>query len=239
MGRFLTHYTSDINAVGEILTNGFAWVPNKRNLISSFLPEHDFYEREPQEFGMISFTELKSNEASALRDTFGSFGIKVSESWAIINKAQKVLYLDDDGPLFDAIKNIFQIGYHDLKSRIKYPEDAAWNMSYTNKAMASSVAGAGLWASLLQLYEYMEPIRNSYQHEWRIVHQLPLYGYKDTKSEVIENISPPKNWSKFIHVLKVFPSDITGLVCPEGKESEFREYLPNEYKSHDIETYKA
>lgn len=239
MNGFLTHYTSDIDAVGKILNDGFAWIPNKRNLISSFLSEHDFSEREPQEFGMISFTELKADEASVHRMTFGSFGIKVSESWAKKHKAQRVLYLDKKGPLFDAIKNIFQIGYHDLKSRIEYPDDAAWNMSYTNKALASSGAGASLWASLLQLYEYIEPISNSYQHEWRIVQQLPLYGYKNTKSTIIDNISPPTGWSQVVHVLKPMPSDITGFVCPEGREMDILKCLPREFRKHKIEKYQS
>jgi hypothetical protein len=54
----LTHYTRTIEAVANILTHGFAWVPNKRKLIQKFVPHHNFSGREPQQlFGMISFTE--------------------------------------------------------------------------------------------------------------------------------------------------------------------------------------
>ncbi len=138
-----------------------------------------------------------------------------------------------------AIAASFQVGYYDLKSRIRYPEDAMWDTCYTNKAAASSIAGAKLWASLLEIYEYMEVIRHSFQHEWRIVKQTPLYGYKDTTSEVIKNISPPTGWDKFERVLSLPPCDIAGFVCPEYDKEKLLSILPVEYKDHDIETYNG
>ena len=47
----LTHYTGHIDAVVNILNNGFAWVNNERKLIRNLVPAHDFSEREPQQFG--------------------------------------------------------------------------------------------------------------------------------------------------------------------------------------------
>lgn len=60
----LTHYTDRIEALVGILTNGFAWVPNRRDLMPILVPEHDFSRREPQQFGMISFTDLEPDNAS-------------------------------------------------------------------------------------------------------------------------------------------------------------------------------
>ena len=67
----LTHYTSSIEAICNILLNGFAYVPNKRQLISDLIPSHDFSKGEPQQFGMISFTELSPDRTKEHREKFG------------------------------------------------------------------------------------------------------------------------------------------------------------------------
>jgi len=89
-----THYTSEIATVRNILTNGFAWIPNKRDLITNLLPFHDFKEREPQQFGMISFTDLPPEAAHGVRTKFGNYGIVISQGWASSNNIQKVNYVD-------------------------------------------------------------------------------------------------------------------------------------------------
>ena len=188
---------------------------------------------------MISFTELESNHATRHRREFGQFGIVMSPTWVIENKLQKVSYIEKHGLVHEALSSLFNIGYSDLKSKIRYPEDGAWNMAYTNKAMSSAVVGSSLWSNLLQIYEYLEPICNSYQQEWRVVQELPLYGYKETKEEIIKNISPPVGWASVISVLKVLPENISGFICPSGEKSRLLEILPNEYKKHSIETFKT
>src|SRR5260370_6758037 len=102
----LTHYTGSIEAVVNILSNGFAWVPNKRNLVRNLLPAHDFAEREPQEFGMISFTDQDLPALDHLRK-FGEFGIVVSHEWARSQMAQRVLYVSEEGPVAIALQWLF------------------------------------------------------------------------------------------------------------------------------------
>ena len=109
-------------------------------------------------------------------------------------------------------------------------------MAFTNKFMAG-IAGGQLWANLLTLYEYMEPLENSYQSEWRIVHPDPVYGYGKTKKDIIENVSPPKGWAQFIHVLKVAPQDIAEFVCPTGKDVNLRNSLPQDFMGKPISMY--
>ena len=151
----LTHYTNDISAILGILSNGFAWVPNKRRLIHLLVPDHDFSEREPQQFGMVSFTELAPKEAKKHYEMFGNYGITVSEAWARSHKVQKVVYIDKTGPVIDALAAIFQIGYKDLTAKIRFPDDAGWEIAYTNKVMGG-VVGSSLWVNSLQLYD-VEP----------------------------------------------------------------------------------
>lgn len=232
----ITHYTNNADTITKILKNGLAWVPNKRNLISSFISQHDFKEKEPQEFGMISFTDLPISHVKKHREKFGGYGIVMNQKWVKENELQKVIYIDTNGPLHDALSVLFNIGYIDLQARIKHPDDEAWNMAYTNKNMAS-VAGAHLWVNLLRLYEYLEPISNSYQQEWRIVQRDPLYGYKETKKEIIDNISPPVGWANVLNVLKINPEDVSGFICPKNDEKSLREKLPQIYNEYTIETY--
>lgn len=233
MGVLLTHYTRSIQAVCGILQNGFAWVPNRRGLISSLVPSHSFGSREPQQFGMISFTELEPSEGSFHRDNFGDFGISVSDLWAQRNNAQKVIYVDQEGPVFEALRRLFQCGYQQVTSAITYPDDGGLRMAYTNKFMARAV-GAPVWESLLQLYEYLEPIEHSGQQEWRIVDPRPVYGLPESVPEVIAAVSPPRGWAQFTHVVRMKPADVLRFVCPACHQEELRASIPEEYRNAPI-----
>jgi hypothetical protein len=234
MNDFLTHYTRSIQSVVGILSNGFAWVPNRRGLVSDLVPFHDFTDREPQQFGMISFTELSPSNAGAHRREFGDFGVSVSMDWAQRHGTQKVLYVDRKGPIFEALGWLFQTAYAQLQAAIDYPDDAALRMAFTNKAMAGVVGGV-LWAHLLQIYEYLEPIESSCQQEWRIVHPHPYCGYGQSKSEIIKVVSPPKGWAKDFNVLPVERGDVRRIVCPASSRDELRNCLPEPFREVPFE----
>ena len=230
-----THYTG-IETIEKILRNGFAYVPNKRSLITEFLPLHDFTKREPQQFGMVSFTELSPSQAEDHRKDFGNYGIVVSDKWAVSHKIQKVLYIDNTGPIYDCLRNLFQVAYNELKQKSLAREGEVTEMAYTNKVRAG-IAGGYLYSNLLQLYEYMEPIKHLYQQEWRIVHPKPYYGYGETKADIIRNVSPPKGWAQFLNVLPVKPDDIIGFICPENEQDIFKKTIPPEFIRKPIDTY--
>ena len=214
MHKELTHYTNDINTIVKILNNGFAWMPNQRNLINDFIPFHDFSNQEPQQFGMISLTELSAQNSTKHRNKFGDYGIVLSSDWCLKHNAHKVIYLDRKGPIFDAFKILFTNAYSELSSKIRFPEDEGWRRAYLNKDFAGFIGGFN-WSLLLQIYEYMEPIENSYQQEWRIIHPTGI-GFDDkSREKIITEVSPPKGWSKLISVLKVSNEDIVGFVCPQ------------------------
>jgi hypothetical protein len=149
----LVHYTTSPEIVRSILDLGFLLVPNKRKLIHRFLPDEDFSRREPQEFGMVSFTELKVDEARQHRERFGSFGICVSWDWALRKSAQRVLYISEEGgAVFEAFKWLFRLGRQEV-GRIRQEPDS---FMLTNKSMAGGL-GAEVYHAVLTLYEYMEP----------------------------------------------------------------------------------
>ncbi len=230
----LTHYTDRMEKIIGILTNGFAWLPNRRNLMPQLVPEHDFSRREPQEFGMVSFTELEPKDSGDHTLGFGRFGIVVSKAWARANHAERVIYVENSGPSFEAWRSLFEAGYRDLKSRIRFPDDGAWRMSFENKAMAGAVAGAQLWPSLLQLYEYMESAEYSGEREWRIVHPHPYYSLAKSVDEAIQQVSPPQGWAQELDVLTVSPQDVSALICPQSECSSLRDQLPLEYKETTV-----
>jgi hypothetical protein len=234
----LTHYTSSLTAIENILANGFAWVPNERKLIQQFVPEHDFSRREPQKFGMISFTDSEPPAPLAHRNRFGQFGVVVAREWAQSQMAQRVLYVPAEGPVAETLRWLFTCGYEQLKAVMRYPGDAAAEMAFTNKAMAE-VEGALLWSKLLTLYEYLEPEKNACQSEWRIVQPLPLYGYPSSTEEIIRAVSPPQNWAKFTKVLRAPDDAIIGFVCPSREEESFMKVLPAHFASRAIELYEG
>ena len=235
----LTHYTRSTTAVANILTHGFAWIPNRRRLTDLLIPQHDYSEREPQQFGMISFTELAPNQSERHCETFGHFGLTVTEDWAKRHHAQRVIYLDEDGPVTAALCAVFDIGYIDLTQRIQYPDDKGWLMAYENKVMASSIAGATLWANILQLWEYLEPSSCSDQREWRVVNEQPLYSLSQDRAEAIRQVSPPKNWAKHMSVIRIDPSDLTSLACRHADRQILLECLPSEFKHLPLVTTGA
>ena len=234
MYTLLTHYTDSFEAILGIISHGFAWVPNERGLISDLVPDHEFDEREPQQFGMISFTELNPSDAARNRQKFGEFGISVSKAWAEKHEAQKVLYVDRKGPVFEAFKRLFQAAYGQLEQNIDFPDDAALRMAFTNKQMAG-VTGGILWAHLLQIYEYLEPIENAYQQEWRIVHPYPYYGYPQSKTDIIKAVSPPKGWAQHFNVVPLECEDVVRIICPKSCCDRLRKNLPKLYRDAPLE----
>jgi hypothetical protein len=188
----LAHYTSSADIIASILTHGFLLVPNKRYLINAFLGEDLFSEREPQEFGMVSFTQLRMEDAASHRDRFGAFGIVVSWDWALRNDAQRVVYVDVEGPVASELAWLFRFARQEFE---RAAGGAVHAQTLENKA-AASFARSTLWSRLLTLYEYMEPERNSAQVEWRIVNRLPQYHSGATRAEVVMRSYKPSSFGR-------------------------------------------
>lgn len=235
----LTHYTKQISVVASILTNGFGWRANPRRLADLLLPSHDYSVREPQQFGMISFTELSASEAAIHREAFGQFGISVTNDWSSRHGAQRVIYVHERGPLTDALRALYAMGYRDISRKIRYPEDKLWQMAFENKAVASSIAGSSLWAHLLSIWEYLEPNDCSPQREWRIVNSLPDYSAPVGLDDFVRGVSPPVGWGHVLRVLPIAPMDVHSLICPSMNVDELRQALPPTFRGVTINTYDS
>ena len=231
-----THYTRTAQAVGAILKNGFAWAPHGRNLIHALVPEHDFTNCEPQQFGMVSFTEQNAPASAKHRQEFGDYGIVVSGSWLRTNGGRRVTYIDKQGPDFPVLRAKFSDAYKELTAKIKYPDDGFWRMAYVYKPMAKFV-GARLWADALETYEYLEPIVHSYQKEWRICHPEGVGNLASDPRQRIENVSPPQGWGKHYHVLTVPSKHVTGFVCPRLGFEKLRAELSEAFADKTISLY--
>ena len=243
----LTHYTDKIDSLLGILKNGFAWVPNRRNLMPALVPHADFSQREPQQFGMISFTDWPPPAPLQHRQTFGDYGIIISREWALAEKplrgfhpenvrpalrAQRVLYIDD-GPLVEALRWLFTTAFERTFAADSYDVLSATN-PMVNRAMAG-LEDKMLWANLLTLYEYFEPGSHAFQREWRIVHPIPRFGYPP-KAEIIKSVTTSEGWSKVTDSSSLRPpaDAIVGFVCPSDQVQRLRSELPAHHSSKVI-----
>lgn len=219
----LVHYTRNPETVASILENGFLLVPNRRNLIQRLLNTGEFAEREPQQFGMVSFTELQIAEAARHRESFGEFGIAVAWDWAIRQNAQRIIYLGE-GSVTDTFAWLFQFARQELERKSPEPVD---EFTLGNRAMA--VMYSQLYAHLLTLYEFMEPERNSSQVEWRIVNSLPTYmDLADRPAMIQKLIQQAKSWK--LGTIRIDPEDVTMLIAPPRDIENLRSAIPPEFR---------
>ncbi|MDI6688325.1 MAG: hypothetical protein QME06_08925 [Desulfobacterales bacterium] len=240
----ITHYTKDKQTILQVLTNGFAYFPCKRKLIYDFVPEFKNQFLEPQQFGSISFTDLNYIIAKKFRDHFGRFGIGVSWDWAFKNDINRVIYMRENSSLFESCKVLFNKGIQDFKEKATRRGDPPTKMGYENKWMAATKGGL-VYSNLLTLFEFMEPMDNAWQSEWRIVNKSPDYGFRPTddidrnRKMNLERIKEPKGWDSILKFIRISPDDITAFYCPIWQYFSFRYMLPKDYRIIPIITYYA
>lgn len=233
----LVHYTKSLENVVSILKKGFLLIPNKRGLIRTLVPDGPFADTEPQEFGMVSFAEIEPGKATEHRAAFGDFGVAVTWEWAARHYAQRVIYLKQEGPVFEAFRSLFGMAKANLDRKIRFPENGMLTRAYTNRAMAG-VQGAAFWANLLTLYEYMEPAENSSQMEWRIVQKHPFtFSERDKPSNIAQALADAEKWG--ITRLKVTVEDVPFLICPTRHAKALRNALPKGFEQIDILNHAA
>lgn len=224
--HLLLHYTKSPEIVASILKNGFMLFPNRRHLINQLLGTNGFQKREPQQFGMVSFTELQRDDAVEHRESFGDCGIAVRWEWARRYNAQRVIYMGD-GPVMHAFAWLFRYGRQELERAC--PEKVS-ESHLVNREIAALYDQ--VFAKLLTLYEYMEPERTSSQVEWRIVNPLPHYHDLSDRDRLMKEML--SYTSKGIDTLKLGSSDVDFLVCPRHQVKQLRDVLPNGFQDVPI-----
>lgn len=229
--HLLFHYTESQEVVASILKNGFMFFPNRRGLINRLLRTDDFKLREPQQFGMISFTELDRENAGYHRQRFGDFGIAVSWEWAQKHNIQRVIYVGE-GPVLETLSWLFCLARQEVEDRCG-DDLGARDMALENRNAA--VIYSQTYARLLTLYEYMETERNSNQVEWRIVNPLPEYNdltdFEKLKEKLLSFAS------NGVGTVRVTPDDIELITCPREKIRSLRAVLPTDFQSIPIIPY--
>lgn len=207
--NMLFHYTGSAEVVSKILRNGLLLVPNRRELANLLLGRSGFERREPQQFGMVSFTELPRDRAGSHRKLFGEFGIGVTWQWAERHGAQRVIYIGN-GTVLDTFAWLFRLSVQQLERECPEPVSEA---ILVNKVAAGIYSQ--MYAKLLNIYEYMEPDRNSDQVEWRIVNEMPQYYDLSDRSKLITGLAREAEHGVGNSV-RLLPDDVEMLVCPQN-----------------------
>jgi hypothetical protein len=226
----LVHYTKSPQIVNAILRNGFLLVPNRRDLIHSLIRTRQFESREPQQFGMVSFTELRVENSTQHREAFGEYGIVMSWKWAIKHTAQRVMYVGE-GSVLETFSWLFEFATQELEreSGDKAPHFAAFSKS-------AAGAYSQIYMHLLTLYEFMEPESNSSQVEWRIINPLPYaIDVSDRGAMMRKLIAEASVWNN--STIKVKPEDIEMIVAPAKHLSEVRRQIPESFWGVPISPY--
>lgn len=218
----LIHFTRSARAVGQILQEGFVFSPNRKLLAEAVFSDPEISADERGRFGSISFRECGESQITEEHcREFGSFGICVSEEWARSNRAHPVTYLDRTGPIALALRTLFAAALERLRAdrggpgggdRLRKPE----------------------YASVLTLYEYLEPIEHSYQREWRIVNGIPVGELTRAAKISPEESRRLARSEDFRQAAPVRPEDIRHLLCFSDQVQELRECLPPDFRSHEI-----
>jgi hypothetical protein len=226
----LVHYTKTPQVVSAILRAGFLLVPNRRDLIQRLIRTREFISREPQQFGMVSFTELRVEDATGHRETFGEYGIVMSWEWVIEHAAQRVMYIGE-GSVLQTFSWLFEFATQELErnSGDKAPQFAGFSK-------VAAGAYSQLYMHLLTLYEFMEPERNSSQVEWRIVNTLPhSVDLSDREAMMRKLIAEASTWNT--GTVKVEAEDIVMIVAPLKHIEELRGQIPASFRGVPIVPY--
>lgn len=231
----LIHFTKTPKTVAEILTNGFAYVAWPTNALEFVMPDIPKQEREPGQFGMVSFRYAPEGEFSQTHcQKYGNYGICVEETWAKDKGANPVIYVEANSIVAIAFKNLVAAAVRSVEQEnLVYPEDGFRKMMYHNPAMAG-VLGASEYANLIQIYRYMAPTANQSESEWRISNPSPNYSIAKESSTAIKAVSPPQGWANVCNLVKIDIKSIRYLVCPKGKTSGLHSCLPVQFQTLDI-----
>lgn len=230
----VTHFCATPKVLKAILTHGLRATALRRNLLDIALPERSATEREPGQFGQVSFTSRGIPHEGGGPFAFGSIGITVSDTWAQAHKVLPVLYVPLTGPRFDAFKSLAQWAYADLKERLRareerYPGDAFFQFAEINPDSAK-LLGGGAWAIISELHMGMEDQANAHEAEWRLVHTLPLRDFPSSERE--QPKGGPVGWPTVQNFTRLQAGDVAQISCPEALRTDVAASIPEPF--HDV-----
>lgn len=232
--RFI-HCTKDAETVARILRHGFIIHPCERNVLSYFTKREEFRSREPQFFGMVSMHSFRFKPGKRFIRAFGPFAIEMSYTWIAANSFRQVKYLRKHGFYRWALSFLVHDALADVDRAVnaQYPEDSFRKMAYTNKNIAG-ILGATKWAQFLAVYEYMEPHKHKYQHEWRYARPEPFYN-NDPIERTAKLLDQDAGWTRFVSTLQFKPADVVRVFAPPAEHEELMRMLPTDFSDVAIE----
>lgn len=218
----LIHFTREEGLIG-ILHNGFALMPCDRLLLDDLFGGERPFKGDPQNFGMVCFTDAPFNKAGPVRKK-GDYGIAVKFAWAEQHGVRKVRYISRLYAWFMRFR--FRKEMEHLSQQIDFPKDEGLKLAYKNKEFAAFMGAPGYGAALDD-YEFMQTVRDKKQREWRITQPLPF------DNSMPGEIPSPEGWG-FLYFKKLEASDIEFLMCPTGKTKYILDKVPEQFRSLKI-----
>lgn len=235
---YLSHLTSSIENLISIIENGLIFFPNERKVFSklSFIEGKPDLP-EPQCKGMISFTDIPHEAACRHRKKYGEFGIAIQKNWATKHGACKVIYMQENNPIFDAFHNLFKI-LTPVPRNLENGETDAYieQIARTNAKFAKSL-GNPAYAELLKLHEYMQTDEHVAESEWRIIRPIEFAFSNGMELAEIKKICLRAGKNKIFPNLHVTPQATSFLICPEYNLTELQKKLPQQWINISIKTH--
>lgn len=228
--RFI-HCTGSLKAVLGILKNGFVIHPCDRKVLNFITNRPEFSRSEPQEFGMVCLHSFKVFPNFLFWRKYGPFGIEMKPSFVDQTGFRQVEYVSSVGTRINALRSRFEDAINDLDACVykEHPEDGFRKMAYTNKFIAQLV-GANKWSEFLSEFEYMEPVENRFEQEWRYSRQEPFYYDERSKKDVIDAVNDSQSWAKYSFALHFSKDDVKSLYAPFDYIVALRSQIPDEFK---------
>ncbi len=235
----LTHYTSSAEAVGSILRVGFFFSFRPTKTFDQLFRAAGLDAQEPDDKGMVCFTELNVEDATMHRSEFGSFGIAVSKVWAIDQGARRVSYVEPGGPHFQALLGKLRghaprhaFGYPVDEQRMPMFEKSLRQLLLGRKAAATLFGADAEYRRLLDDLLWVQISSDQNQAEWRIRNPSSLGGIQDAIRAGLHSVESMISWMAAAplevrrHCLLLVPPEaVRFLVTPRGARSELLELL--------------
>lgn len=170
----------------------------------------------------------------SLVQRFGMFGVCLNRNWVIQNGFRPVLYIKEKGFLHKVFQTRFDEALRELDSIIENePKDDAFpRMAFTNQAV-SMWLNAKKWSEFLEIFQYMEPVKHSYQSEWRFCRTKPMHN-QQTVEEMKRYVKSKSGWTLGISLRKFEPEDVTALFLPKHFEEDTKVAIPAPYNGKPI-----
>lgn len=219
----LSHYTSSMDALLSILSNGLVFFPNNKNVFASLTNQSESTESEPQCRGMISFTDIPFEHGERHRESYGKFGLLLDREWAVNNGACKVIYVGKAGSVYENFRELFLALVPKVQNSGNEHLDLWINKIASTEPEFSKSLGGGAYSHLLELHQYMQSDKEVAESEWRIIRPTGIAWSEGMDINDVKRLCLNDALAGRFPSLKINPACVKGIICP----AEYRNDLVN------------